>query len=570
MTRRHLLASAAATVALAGGAPAAAGAAIGPNGTCTGDPITPDKVISGSFPALLQGSYVMVPFDVPAGTAGVRVKYCFDQPPGPTEGNARNTVDLGLWDPRGFRGWGGSSHPDVTVSTSGFSSEAQYLANPRGDVPGRTTRGFLPGPVPAGRWEAELGVGGVVTAAQGNPANAVAWRLEIAFLPSVPGPPYVPAPYDETPARRGPGWYAGDLHVHGEHSALGDATNREVVDYAFKPLAEGGAGLDFITLNDYVTSSGWGEIGRVQPLHPRNLVIRSAEIITYRGHTNNHASHHYVDHRLGLVFARAPDGTLTLRRGARPPSQVFDEVHRFGGWTQINHPRIFPSSVPAFRLLCRGCPWDYTDEETNLRKVDAIEVSTGPATVSAPDDPDPDTLVFTRDAIAYYQHALALGAHVAAVSVSDAHHAGVVDNPITGRPIGQGATVVRARQLSERGIADAVKAGHTYAKLIGNQGPDLRWSAHWRGPPVIMGDSVRGGANVRLRARVLGATATAAPGTQPYTLIVQRDGVDVQRLPVTAVDQTFRLQATGPGRWGIVLQRGRLVVALATPIWVLP
>ena len=50
---------------------------------------------------------------------------------------------------------------------------------------------------------------------------------------------------------------------------------------------------------------------------------------------------------------------------------------------------------------------------------------------------------------------------------------------------------------------------------------------------------------------------------------MQRNGVDVQRLPVTAVDQTFRLRATGPGRWGIVLERGRLVVALATPIWVL-
>jgi len=566
---RPLLRALGAAIALLVLAPVTSPAAIGPDGTCTGDPITPDKVIAGSFPALLQGSYVMVPFDVPAGTAGVRVKYCFDQPAGPTQGNARNTVDLGLWDPRGFRGWGGSSHPDVTVSTSGFSSEAEYLADPRGDVPGRTTRGFLPGPVRTGRWEAELGVGGVVTREQGNPANAVAWRLEIAFLRSVPGPAYTPAPYDEKPARRKPGWYAGDLHVHGEHSALGDATNREVVDYAFKPLTDGGAGLDFITLSDYVTSSGWGEIGRVQPLHPRNLVIRSAEVITYRGHTGNHASVHYVDHRRGLVFARADDGTLSLRREAQPPSRLFDEVHRFGGWTQINHPRIFPSSVPAFRLLCRGCPWDYTDAETDLRKVDAIEVSTGPATVSPPSDPDPDTLVFTRDAIAYYQHALAVGGHVAAVSVSDAHHAGVVDNPITGRPIGQGATVVHARDLSERAVAAAVKAGHTYAKLIGNQGPDLRWTAFGRGRPAIMGDSIRGGANVRLRARVLGATATAAPGTQPYTLVVQRDGVDVQRLPVTAVDQTFRLRATGPGRWGIVLERGRLVVALATPIWVL-
>jgi hypothetical protein len=555
-------------IALLAVVPTAASAAIGPDGRCTGDPITADRVISGSFPALLQGSYVMVPFDVPAGSAGVRVKYCFDQPPGPTELNARNTVDLGLWDPRGFRGWGGSSHPDVTVSTSGFSSEAEYLADPRGDVPGRTTRGFVPGPVAAGRWEAELGVGGVVTPAQGNASGAVAWRLEIDFLPTVPGPPYRPARYDATPARRGPGWYSGDLHVHGEHSALGDATNREVVDYAFKPLAQGGAGLDFITLSDYVTTSGWNEIGRVQPLHPRNLVIRSAEVITYRGHTGNHASARYVDHRRGRVFVRAEDGALTIRHEQRPPRELFDQVHRAGGWTQINHPRIFPSSVPAFRLLCRGCPWDYTDAETDLRKVDAIEVSTGPASVSAAGDPDPDTLAFTRDAIAYYQHALAVGGHVAAVSVSDSHDAGSPSNPATERPIGHGATVVRARDLSERGIAAAVKAGHTYAKLLGNQGPDLRWTARWRGRRAIMGDHMRGGARVRLRARVLGATATAVPGTKPYTLVVQRDGVDVQRLPVTSPDQTFRLRASGPGRWGLQLERGRLIVGLTTPIWI--
>jgi hypothetical protein len=60
------------------------------------------------------------------------------------------------------------------------------------------------------------------------------------------------------------------------------------------------------------------------------------------------------------------------------------------------------------------------------------------------------------------------------------------------------------------------------------------------------------------------------PGTAPYTLVVQRNGVDVQRYPVTSPDQTFKLRASGPGRWGLVLERGRLIVALTTPIWVQP
>ena len=43
--------------------------------------------------------------------------------------------------------------------------------------------------------------------------------------------PYRPAPYDSRPAKRGRGWYAGDMHVHAEHSAYGDATMREALDF---------------------------------------------------------------------------------------------------------------------------------------------------------------------------------------------------------------------------------------------------------------------------------------------------------------------------------------------------
>ena len=81
----------------------------------------------------------------------------------------RHTLDLGLygpregggklWGEREFRGWGGSSHPDVTLSAEGFSSEAQYTASPRVEVPGKTTRGFIPGPIKPGKWAAELGCG---------------------------------------------------------------------------------------------------------------------------------------------------------------------------------------------------------------------------------------------------------------------------------------------------------------------------------------------------------------------------------------------------------------------------
>src|SRR5262245_17880025 len=88
--------------------------------SCPGDPITPTQVIEGTFPSSVDGADVMLPFDVPSGTTQVRVKCCWGTP---ESGSASHTVDLGLWDarpkdktwgPKQFRGWGGSSHPDVT------------------------------------------------------------------------------------------------------------------------------------------------------------------------------------------------------------------------------------------------------------------------------------------------------------------------------------------------------------------------------------------------------------------------------------------------------------------------
>ena len=557
-------------------------AAITPSGACGGAPIQRDRVIEGSFPSSLQGSYVLLPFDVPAGTTAVRVKYCWDAADGPLASQAKNTIDLGvydalqpgdaIWGEREFRGWGGSSHPDVTISPQGFSTEAQYLASPRGHVPGRTTRGFEPGPIPPGRWAVELGAAGIVPQSQGDSDGVVNWRVEIELStdPSFDDDPYVPAPYDTTPARSGPGWYAGDLHVHAEHSSLGNATMRKTFDYAFKPIADGGAGLDFITLSDYVTDSAWGEIGRYQADYPGKLIERSAEVITYRGHTNNHGSHTYVDYRTGPIYERRDDGSLELRRPARPAKDIFEAVHAAGGWTQINHPTIFPSAVPLFSLLCRGCPWDYSDEETNYREVDAIEVSTGPAGLKDPLKIGPNP--FTPLAIQFYEHALSTGARIAAVGSSDSHKAGQADE-ITEAPVGQATTVVYADELSEKGIQRGVEAGHTYVKLYGNDGPDLRFEARKPGsddPPAIMGDRVKAD-RVDFSARVIGAVPGRDPKKpDPYELLVLRDGLPLLAVPIVQDDQTVSFPGLVPGRYRLQLQRGTTIEAVSSPIYLEP
>jgi hypothetical protein len=534
---------------------------------CPGEPIKPDKVITGSFPAVLQGSYVMVPFTVPFGTTAVRVKYCFDQPDNAlTSSQVRHTLDLGLydarvgdelWGPEHFRGWGGSSHPDVWVSPEGFSSEEDYKKAPRANVAGKTTRGFEPGPIQPGVWAAELGLAAIAGEEEGDSDGSVGWRVELSFPAdrAYADEPYVPAVYDERPARASPGWYAGDFHVHAEHSALGDATMSETFGYAF-----GDAKLDFVTLSDYVTDSGWGEIGRHQARFPGKLITRSAEVITYLGHTNNQTSGRYVDHRPGPVYELRPDGSLERRREARPASAIFDDVRAAGGWTQVNHPTIFPSEVPGFSLQCRGCPWDYPDEATDWSKVDAYEVHTGPAGVQ--DGPLPGQLgpnPFTALAVDEYERLLAAGHHVAAVAASDSHQAGRRNNAVTQSPIGQGHTVVYAQELSEAGVRCAVQAGHTYAKVWSADRPDIRLEAR---APGLAGVAIFGDT---LRARDAELTARVINGSADYTLLVLRDGAVVRS---ESGDHDLTFPADGPGRYSLRLMRGASYEAVSTPIWI--
>jgi hypothetical protein len=544
-----------------------AAAMLGP-ASCGGAAIEPSQVFTGEFSAEQQGSFVLLPFDVPAGTTAVRVKYCWDPPIGPF---TRHTLDLGLYEARDypgqlygadqFRGWGGSSHPDVIVSNEGFKSEADYLASPRTNEPGKTTRGFIPGPIKPGEWAVELGLAAIVSQSLGDADGKVGWRVEIQLSndPAFADEPYQPTPYDTTPAQHDSAWYAGDFHVHAEHSALGDATMTETFGFAFKPISQGGAGLDFITLSDYVVPSAWGEIGRYQPDFPGKLIARSSEVITYRGHTNNHVSATYVDYRTGPVFELEHDGTLVPKRGPRPPRELFDDVHAAGGFTQINHPTIFPSTNDFFQQFCRGCPWDYTDAETDYSKVDAIEVSTGPP---------PPTNPFTLEAIAFYERALGLGHKIAAVGSSDSHNAGRAAGFLSPQaPVGTATTVVFADELSEDGIERGVKARHTYVKLTGNKGPDVRLTAAVpvkKGDTGIIGDVVRG-STADFTARVLNGIDFTKP--DPLLLKVVKDGVTFHTETVTSNDHVLHFQATEHGRYRLQLERGPTVEVVSSPIW---
>ncbi len=493
----RLLGAAAACVLLAG-IGAAPAAAVSP--TSCGLK-SPDRTITGEFGSELQGSYVLLPFHVPAGQTAVRVRFCHDQPETPLAGNQRHTLDLDVYEPRSpgtlwgereFRGSSGSAkregesgRPQVTVAEDGYN------------VLGNTTRSMRPGPIRRGEWAVQLPVAAVVPREQGDLDGKVAFRVEIDLIsdPEFADEPFRPAAYRPGPARRAAGWYAGDLHVHGDHSE-GGATMREAFDFAFRGRGQGGAGLDFVSLTDHNTDSAFAEIGSFQPRYPGKLIIRGTEVTTFRGHFMNHATGRYLDHRTGPVYeGRVTGGRLeglTLRRPARGAADTLRAVKAAGGFNQINHPTIFPSEVPAFANLCRGCSWSYSEAETGYGSVDAIEIATGPSGADTPGEPGPNP--FTATAIDFWEDKLAQGFRIAALAVSDSHEAGKTTGP-TSAPIGEGTTVVRAEELSEAGVECGVEAGHTYAKVSGSGGPDMRFEARppgFSGRPAIMGDTVRG------------------------------------------------------------------------------
>jgi Ca2+-binding RTX toxin-like protein len=287
------------------------------------------------------------------------------------------------------------------------------------------------------------------------------------------------------------------------------------------------------------------------------MIGRSTEVTTYRGHFQNHGSGILADYRTGPILERDAGGGLTQLRGGTPVSNAFDAIHAAGGYTQINHPMIFPSAIPTFSNFCRGCPWDYTDAETQYGKVDAIEVANGtPGLDLPPLDPGPNP--FTLLALGFYDQAEARGNQIALLGGSDSHKAGELSegiDAIIGAPVGVPATMVWADGLSESSVADAVKAGHTYVKLFGVDGPgvSLDASAPGRPYPAMVGDAIRGDA-ATFTARITGA-GPSAPRLGPFVALVVKDGAPLLAQPVNGDDFTFQFPSFGPGRYRLQLLR---------------
>lgn len=261
--------------------------------------------------------FVLLPFDVPAGTAEIEVRH--------DDLSEANILDWGLLEPGGaFRGWGGGNAEPAVVGLSAAS------------------RSYLAGPVAAGQWQVVVGKAKI----KETPADyhvEIDLRDAATLAPQPERAPYVAAGALVTGAR----WFAGDFHAHSRESGDAKPTLDAMADFA------AGRGLDFVHVSDHNTTAQLDFLVDVQGRHPDVLLLPGVEFTTYHGHAGGIGATQWVDHKIGF-------GGVTIE-GA------IDAFHAQGALFSINHPALSLGSA------CIGCGWDLPLGEA---RVDAVEIAT--------------------------------------------------------------------------------------------------------------------------------------------------------------------------------------------------
>ena len=239
-----------------------------------------------------ESIYQYFPFDVPEGVEGVIVQMRHD-------GRA-SVVDLGLFDPKGFRGWSGSERDWVAVSRI------------------EATPGYLPGEISSGTWFVSVGLHQIEDA-------GVNVTVEVEFgAPHFPKQPDSPDP--SAPVRRrnlrapkGWRWVPADFHTHSVHSD-GSLTLEQLAGLAKEQ------GLELLAITDHNPLSHHSHLAGIAERYGINL-LAGQEVTTASGHANSFGRIDWVDYR------QATDKWLA-------------DTNSRGGLLSINHPVAYP------------CHWD--------------------------------------------------------------------------------------------------------------------------------------------------------------------------------------------------------------------
>ena len=435
-----------------------------------------DRETGLSFTGEITGqdheTYRPVPFDVPERVERITVIVSYDKA-------NKTVVDLGLWDPLRFRGWSGGTRDRLTVARSD------------------ATPGYLPGDLPAGRWQVMLGV------PNARRDGRSAYRVTVHFDRG--------ARHDasdaiaDAPIKPGPGWYRGDLHMHDANSdgSCASLSGRKVPCPLFRTVETAAkAGLDFIAVTDHNTTAHWGGLRELQPYFDTMLLIPGTEITTFGGHANMFGARRFVDFRVGS--AAVPD-IRALERN----------VAAAGAILSINHPAL-PSGE-----LCMGCGWTWRDTDwSDITAVEAINGTnaTGPLAGTG-----------------YWYARLNEGQRLTGIGASDNHDP---DAPTGQSPIGRPMTVVYAPSLSTEGIVAGLRGGNVFVDVIGTRTRLLEVEATNGAGRAVMGGTMPGGRKLKVVAHIVDATGAMAE------LVINGDTID--RKLIASADA--RLAFAAPGR----------------------
>ncbi|MEI2433399.1 CehA/McbA family metallohydrolase [Lysobacter yananisis] len=449
-----------------------------------------DLILQGRITGADNQTYRELPFQVPAGTARIEVEFDYDR-------SDKTTIDLGLLGPGeflgrdGFRGWSGGNKRRFSVAASD------------------ATASYSPGALTPGEWKLLLGIPNI--RAGGNAAYTARIRLTLAATPDA-----LPQE-NKAPLRSEAGWYRGDLHMHSAHSdgnCAGQSGARAPCPLFLSAQAAVAAGLDFVAVTEHNTVSHLPALRELQPHFDRLLLIPGMEITTFQGHANVFGVRAPVDFRVGS--AAVPDWNAVLA-----------QMRRRGLAVSINHP-IRPSDE-----RCMGCGWT-PRPAADLGLVSMVEAINGG---------DADT---PGSGIAFWQRGLDAGHRLTGVGGSDNHDAPTAaEEPFGPSRIGRPTTVVHARELSEAGILDGLRAGNVFVDAFGSRDRLLELRARHGANEAAMGGElvVPAGQRARLRVQV----RNLAGGRVEATLDGAKAAL-IARPQVSAAQQSFEFDWPSDGR----------------------
>ena len=340
-----------------------------------------------------------------------------------------NMLTLSLFDPHGFRGArhrGGARH-DVVIDV--------HTATP----------GYLPGPLLAGEWIAQIDTHRIL------PGAALHYILEVEIGVAGETVPALATPQGKPGAvvRSGAGWFRGDLHSHTDHSDAGSRTVTQLVAEA-KAVA-----LDFLFLTDHNTIAPLAEIDALAG--PDLLTAGGMELTTFWGHALVLGTRQWIDWRF-----HPGDGVI---------NRLADAAYARGELFIIAHPGSVGDPT------CTGCAWRFGEMMPGAARI--VEIWNGPWAGDSNNEL----------ALAFYYDWLNQGHRLVATAGSDTHNA-------ADYAAGPGFNVVHAEELSEAALLRAIAAGHLYLSC----GPVLTLEAvEQDGAHRIMGDTVTQAAMVSVQ-----------------------------------------------------------------------